>query len=32
MKHAEEIKREADNIKLKSELQHLKYQLQPHFF
>ncbi len=32
MKQAEEIKREADNIKLKSELQHLKYQLQPHFF
>ncbi|PZU03962.1 MAG: histidine kinase, partial [Chryseobacterium sp.] len=30
MKQAEEIKREADNIKLKSELQHLKYQLQPH--
>ncbi|WP_326984139.1 histidine kinase [Chryseobacterium sp. MYb264] len=32
MKQAEEMKREADNIKLKSELQHLKYQLQPHFF
>ena len=29
---AEEIQREAENIKLKSELQHLKYQLQPHFF
>ncbi|MCU7616992.1 histidine kinase [Chryseobacterium sp. PBS4-4] len=32
MKQAEEMKSEADNIKLKSELQHLKYQLQPHFF
>lgn len=29
---AEEMKIEADNIKLQSELQHLKYQLQPHFF
>lgn len=25
-------RKEADNIKLQSELQHLKYQLQPHFF
>ncbi len=29
---AEELKIEADNIKLQSELQLLKYQLQPHFF
>ncbi|WP_312076506.1 histidine kinase [Chryseobacterium sp.] len=29
---ANEMKIEADNIKLQSELQHLKYQLQPHFF
>ena len=29
---AEEMKTEADKIKLQSELQHLKYQLQPHFF
>lgn len=29
---ATEMKIEADNIKLQSELQHLKYQLQPHFF
>ncbi|WP_177165094.1 sensor histidine kinase [Paenimyroides marinum] len=28
----EVLKQEADNIKLQSELQHLKYQLQPHFF
>lgn len=26
------LRQEADNIKLQSELQHLKYQLQPHFF
>lgn len=32
MQKAEEMKIEADNIKLQSELQHLKYQLQPHFF
>ena len=32
MRKAEEMKIEADNIKLQSELQHLKYQLQPHFF
>ena len=32
MQKAEEMKREADTIKLQSELQHLKYQLQPHFF
>ena len=32
MQKAEELKIEADNIKLQSELQHLKYQLQPHFF
>lgn len=32
MKKAEEMKIEADNIKLQSELKHLKYQLQPHFF
>lgn len=32
IKKAEEMKIEADNIKLQSELQHLKYQLQPHFF
>lgn len=30
--HIEAIKKEADNIKLQSELQHLKFQLQPHFF
>ncbi len=29
---AEEERKEATNIKLQSELQHLKYQLQPHFF
>lgn len=28
----EVLKQEADNVKLQSELQHLKYQLQPHFF
>jgi len=32
MRKAEEMKIEADNIKLQSELKHLKYQLQPHFF
>lgn len=32
MQKAEEMKIEADNIKLQSELKHLKYQLQPHFF
>lgn len=32
MQKAEELKIEADNIKLQSELKHLKYQLQPHFF
>lgn len=32
MQKAEEMKIEADHIKLQSELQHLKYQLQPHFF
>ena len=32
IQQAEEIKREAETIKLQSELQHLKYQLQPHFF
>ncbi|WP_292010463.1 histidine kinase [Chryseobacterium sp.] len=32
IRDVEEMKREADNIKLKSELQHLKFQLQPHFF
>ncbi len=32
MQKAEEMKIEADNIKLQAELQHLKYQLQPHFF
>jgi hypothetical protein len=32
MQKAEELKIEADNIKLQAELQHLKYQLQPHFF
>lgn len=32
IKSAEEIRRDAENIKLQSELQHLKYQLQPHFF
>ena len=32
MQKAEEMKIEADNMKLQSELQHLKYQLQPHFF
>lgn len=34
-KHAlqlESLKKEADNIKLQAELQHLKFQLQPHFF
>lgn len=30
--HIESIKKEADNIKLQAELQHLKFQLQPHFF
>jgi len=28
----DDLKKEAYNIKLQSELQHLKYQLQPHFF
>ncbi len=32
MQQAKELKREADTIKLQSELQHLKFQLQPHFF
>ncbi len=32
IQRAEELKTEADNIKLQSELQLLKYQLQPHFF
>lgn len=30
--HIESLKKEADNIKLESELKHLKFQLQPHFF
>ncbi len=32
MLHIESLKKEADNIKLQAELQHLKFQLQPHFF
>lgn len=32
MLHIEALKKEADRIKLQSELQHLKFQLQPHFF
>ncbi len=32
IQQAKELKREADTIKLQSELQHLKFQLQPHFF
>lgn len=32
IQQAKELKREADTIKLESELQHLKFQLQPHFF
>lgn len=32
IQQAEKMRQEADNIKLESELQHLKYQLQPHFF
>lgn len=32
MLHIEALKKEADSIKLQSELQHLKFQLQPHFF
>lgn len=32
MLHMEALKQEADSIKLQSELQHLKFQLQPHFF
>ena len=32
IQQAKELKHEADTIKLASELQHLKFQLQPHFF